>query len=157
MLQREKIHTCWSIFLIILRRRRCALMQLGQKHFHFLMFRSSYDPRDVYWSSGCGPRLLKAQEMCDKAVRMSSFSFLFVPDHFKTQEMCNKIVHTIPKAFHYIPDCFRIQGMCKKAIEKDPSMLKDVRDHFEVRLVCFWGRKKLNYFWPSDMLSLKMY
>ena len=46
------------------------------------------------------PRHLKAQEMCDEAVRITLAAFFLISDRFKTQEMCGEAVR--------IESCFSV-------------------------------------------------
>ena len=73
--------------------------------------------------------------------------------------MCIKAVGEVQWSLKYVSNNLNTQGMCKKAVEKGPSMLKYVPDHFKAGLS--WRqekeRQKKIFFWPFDMLRLKMY
>ena len=52
------------------------------------------------------PNHLKAQEMCNEAVRINSPSFAYVPNYLKTQEMCNEAVKNKLRMLLFVPDHF---------------------------------------------------
>ena len=48
--------------------------------------------------------LCKAWEMCKKVVQKDSMKLTFVPNHFKTQEMCERAAKRFSYTFLYISD-----------------------------------------------------
>ena len=56
---------------------------------------------------------LKTQEMCNKTVRIGTYSLMYVPDWCKTQEMCIEAVCSKPFSLDIVPDQFKTKKMCK--------------------------------------------
>ena len=44
----------------------------------------------------------------------------FVPNHFKTQEMCERAAKRFSYTFLYISDQYKIQQVCEKVVLKSP-------------------------------------
>ena len=82
------------------------------------------------------PDFLKAQEMCNEAVRYKPWSLNDVPDCFKTQEMCDAMVREGPFTLWYVPNHLKTQEVCNKAVHTSPLSLEYVPDHFKTQRMC---------------------